>query len=602
MNILLITPPFTQLNTPYPATTQLKAFLVQEGHTVKQYDMGIELANQIFTRSFLKDIFDIAFSLDKLSFKARGIASKRWAYEKSIDNVWRFLQGKDETLATKITTRGYLPEAGRFKNVKDENLEWAFGSTGNIDRAKHLATLYIEDLSDFIADIVSSSFQLVRYGEQLSISAPTFDEINNALQQENNLIDNMMLNLVKVQLDNSKYDLVGFSVPFPGTLFGALKCGEYIKKHYNTPVAIGGGYVNTELRELTDTKIFGYTDYILFDDGELPLQRLTTYLSEKTDENKEKLVRTKYCENNIVIDSGNYDFNIDFADLPAPDFSDLDFSKYVSFIEVTNPMHKLWSDGRWNKITVAHGCYWAKCAFCDTSLDYIKRYEAPSATDVVDKMERIMAQTQISGFHFTDEALPPKLLRQIAQEIIDRKLCVSFWGNIRFEKTFTPELCALLAEAGCIAVSGGIEVASDRVLKLINKGVTIEGAKKCCSAFADNGIMVHAYLMYGFPTQTAQECVRSLDIIRGWFEEGILQSAFWHRFAMTVHSPTGLNPEKYGCNIIGDLHNSFANNAIEFEEDSDVDWDAIGDGLRRATSNYMHGLGFNIPLKKWIKL
>ncbi|MFI3268073.1 MAG: radical SAM protein, partial [Rikenellaceae bacterium] len=161
MNILLITPPFTQLNTPYPATTQLKAFLVQEGHTVKQYDMGIELANQIFTRSFLKDIFDIAFSLDKLSFKARGIASKRWAYEKSIDNVWRFLQGKDETLATKITTRGYLPEAGRFKNVKDENLEWAFGSTGNIDRAKHLATLYIEDLSDFIADIVSSSFQLV---------------------------------------------------------------------------------------------------------------------------------------------------------------------------------------------------------------------------------------------------------------------------------------------------------------------------------------------------------------------------------------------------------------------------------------------------------
>lgn len=601
MNILLITPPFTQLNTPYPATTQLKAFLVEQGYNVTQFDLGIELACRIFNKSFLNKVFEIAYAKEKLSFRAKGVGSSRWAYEKSIDTVWAFLQGKDDTLATKITSRNFLPESGRFRKVKEENLDWAFGSTGFTDRAKHLATLYIEDLTDFISDVISPAFQLVRYGEQMSISAPVFDWIEKALQKELNIIDELMLEILDEKMNESAFDMVGFTVPFPGTLYASLKCGEHIKNKYNIPVVMGGGFINTELRELSDVRVFNFTDYIIYDDGEMPIKRLLEYIKGNSD--KESLVRTKYLDNNTVKDSLKEDLNIEFADLPAPDFSDLDFSKYVSFIELTNPMHKLWSDGRWNKMSVAHGCYWSKCAFCDTSLDYINRYEAPNAVSVVDKMESIMAQTSISGFHFTDEALPPKLLKEIAQEIIDRKLSVSFWGNIRFEKAFTPEICELLAEAGCIAVSGGIEVASDRILKLINKGVTIDGAKRCCTAFADAGIMVHAYLMYGFPTQTAMECVNSLDIIRNWFEEGILQSAFWHRFTMTIHSPTGLNPEKFKCRITGAQHNPFANNSIDFEEeDNDVDWDYIGEGLRQATHNYMHGNGYDIALQNWIKL
>lgn len=598
MNILLVTPPFTQLNTPYPATSVLTAFLKKEGHNVIQYDLSIDLANRIFTKNFLEQVFEIAFNKERLSFKAKAVASRKWDYIKSIDTVWSFLKGEDSSIATRITTRGFLPESGRFKKVKDDNLDWAFGSTGFTDRAKHIATLYIEDVADFIADIITPSFEMVRYGEQIAVSAPTFDYIEKELQKPTNIIDTLMLDMLNSKINETSAELVCFTVPFPGTLYAALKCGEYIKTNNKAKVALGGGYVNTELRSLSDPRIFNYADYILYDDGELPLRRLTAHISgEKVD-----LIRTKYLENGKVSDSGGYDQNLQFEDMPAPDFSGLDFSQYISFIELTNPMHKLWSDGKWNKMTVAHGCYWAKCAFCDTSLDYICRYEAPSADIVVDRMVSIMKQTGQSGFHFTDEALPPKLLKEIATEIIDRQLTVSFWGNIRFEKAFTPELCELLAEAGCIAVSGGLEVASDRVLKLINKGVTIEGAKKCCSALTDAGIMVHAYLMYGFPTQTAMECVRSLDVVREWFEDGLLQSAFWHRYTMTIHSPSGENPEKYGARRVDNTVNPFANNGVDFEDDENVDWDTIGDGLSKATYNYMLGAGYDIPIKNWIQL
>jgi radical SAM superfamily enzyme YgiQ (UPF0313 family) len=128
-----------------------------------------------------------------------------------------------------------------------------------------------------------------------------------------------------------------------------------------------------------------------------------------------------------------------------------------------NPMHRLWSDGRWNKLTVAHGCYWKKCSFCDVTLDYIGRYDAAAADVLVDRIEAMIAETGQTGFHLVDEAAPPAGLRALAERLLARR-DITWWGNIRFEKTFTPELCQLLARSGCVAVSGGLEVASDRLL------------------------------------------------------------------------------------------------------------------------------------------
>jgi radical SAM superfamily enzyme YgiQ (UPF0313 family) len=604
MNILLITPPLTQLNTSYPATPYLKGFLKSKGHHVYQCDLGIELVNRLFTKEYLQKIFSesaTSVTSGKTSPNTRQIFTNHQQYIDTIEPVMRFLRNEDPTLSTRICNDHFLPRGNRFKHMADT--EWAFGIMGNTDKARHIATLYIEDITDYIRDTICPNFDLNRYGEKLCLYMPEFDPMDNALRAPLNLVDRIMLSILDIKIKACKPDIIGFTIPFPGNLYGALKCGQFVKiANPDCKIVFGGGYINTELRELTDKRIFNFCDYILLDDGEPSFIKLLDYFDGKCKE--EDLIKTylKGPHGEVKLLNPNSGINIPFGETGIPDYSDLPLGKYLSMIELTNPMHKLWSDGRWNKLTLAHGCYWAKCTFCDTSLPYISRYDPATASICVDRIESIIKQTGQTGFHFTDEAAPPKVLRELSEELIRRKLHISWWTNIRFEKSFSIELCSLMARAGCIAVSGGIEVASDRILKLINKGITIEQAAQTTHNFTQNDIMVHAYLMYGFPTETVQETIDSLEVIRQMFNEGLIQSGFWHRYAMTVHSSTGLHPEKFGAQLFQKQKGSFANNEIPFTDGQNIDLDELGEGLRKATYNYMHGLCLDWPVFRWFKV
>lgn len=588
--LLLITPPFTQLNTPYPATTQLKSFVQKQGYPSEQLDLGIELIDRIFTPDFL------------LANLPKGLPNVD-NYAATIRAVLRFLRGQDLSLAARIVAGNFLPEGTRLCDAGD--LEWAFGVAGVEDRARYMATLYLEDLGDLLRQYVDSHFEMVRYAEHLCTYAADFDGVEKALEKRPTAIESLMLELLDDHIERLNPEMVAFTVPFPGCLLSALRCGGHIKAKYpRVMVCMGGGFANTEWRQLSEPRLFDYVDYISLDDGELPLLRLLQYKEGGISE--DELLRT-YCRRDgkvvyINNTSETMPSQVVNEQLPVPDFGGLPMNLYISTADMTNPMHSLWSCGRWNKLMMAHGCYWAKCAFCDTSLDYICRYDAPKASTVVDRMEQIAMQTGCSGFHFVDEALPPKLLREVCEEIVRRRDVFSFWGNIRFEKTFTPEYCQLLADAGCIAVSGGLEVASDRLLRLIGKGVSVQQTVAAARNLSNVGIMVHTYLMYGFPTETLQETIGALENVRRMFDEGIVQSAFWHRYAMTVHSPSGLEPEKYGAKCSRQGHyNSFCNNEIPFESEFDYDLDAVGEALRIATYNYMNGLGLDRPASKWFK-
>jgi radical SAM superfamily enzyme YgiQ (UPF0313 family) len=282
-----------------------------------------------------------------------------------------------------------------------------------------------------------------------------------------------------------------------------------------------------------------------------------------------------------------------------PTYDGLPLGRYVSLFEMLNPMHRLWADGRWNKLTVARGCYWKKCSFCDVSLDYIARYEAASADVTVDRIEALVRETGETGFHFVDEAAPPAALKAMAQRLIDRKVSITWWGNIRFEKSFTPELVGLLARSGCVAVSGGLEVASDRLLDLMKKGVTVAQVARVARAFSDAGVLVHAYLMYGFPTETEQETVDALERVRQLFLEGCIQSGFWHRFAATAHSPIGQRPELFGIRLSPEPPATFARNELPFVDPTGCDHEKLGPGLRKALYNFMHGVGLDGDVRRW---
>ncbi|RTL59182.1 MAG: radical SAM protein [Sphingobacteriales bacterium] len=598
--VYLITPPFTQLNTPYPATAYLKGFLISKGVNTIQADLGIDVTLEIFNQKGLQQLFKQAAinQTAETSANAKRILLMQEEYTSTIDAVIKFLQGHNPTLAHRIASRKFLPEASRFAQVND--LSWAFGTMGVQDQAKHIATLYLEDIADLIKELVDEHFGFSRYAERLGRSANSFDELYDYLQSSPTYVDEILLAMLKKQIDAIQPAIVAMSVPFPGNLYTGFRCGQFIKQQYpHIKVIMGGGFPNTELRSLSDIRVFKFVDFITLDDGEAPLEQLINHLDGK--QSIDSLKRTFVLQDGKVVYINNASCR-DYkqGDLATPDYSDLRMNEYIDAIEVVNPMHRLWSDGRWNKLTMAHGCYWGKCTFCDISLDYIKNYEPIAASVLVDRMETLIRQTGNNGFHFVDEAAPPALMRALAIEIIKRKLVVSWWTNIRFEKSFTRDLCLLLKASGCIAVSGGLEVASNRLLQLINKGITVEQVAVVTRYFTEAGIMVHAYLMYGFPTQTAQETIDSLEMVRQLFKTGVLQSAFWHLFTMTAHSPVGLEPAKYKVQKVSEAVGSFANNDIE-HIDPVGDHERFSDGLKKSLFNYMHGIGLEEPLHKWFE-
>ena len=598
-NILFITPPLTQLNTPYPATIYLKGFLNQYGYKSFQTDLGLELVLKLFSASGIKEMFQVAETYPDLPGKYKRMLRMADSYEQTIEPVIRFLQGKDTTLAHRICNTAFLPQAARFEQMED--LEWAFGTMGIEDQARFLATLYLEDLGDFIRDVIDEDFGFSRYAERIARTATIFDPIDHQLKTKHSIPVRILEELLLKKLEQLKPDVVCITIPFHGNLFCGLKCGQIIKTYDpSIKIVMGGGYVNTELRELKDSKVFNYVDYILLDDGEAPLLKLLEYFEEKA--TKDQLLRTFTCENKEVKFLNNEATkDINHCNVGTPDYSDLHLGDYLSIIEVANPMHRLWSDGRWNKLTLAHGCYWHKCSFCDTTLDYIRRYNQAPVKIIIDRIESIIQQTGQTGFHFVDEAAPPRFLKDFAIEIIRRKICISWWTNIRFEKSFSKDLCKLLALSGCIAVSGGLEVASDRLLAMMNKGVTLEKVAQATYNLSQAGIMVHAYLMYGFPTETERETIDSLEVVRQMAELGLIQSGFWHCFAMTEHSPVGKNPENFNVKRIGPEKGSFANNDLWHEDPTGTHHELLGDGLRKAMFNYMRGVGFDFPLQYWFE-
>jgi hypothetical protein len=617
MRLLLVTPPMIQLNTPYPATAYLMGFL-----RLHAADLGLELLQADASLSLFLRLFSaplLARMADELRQRARttrkraavppSIAHFLKHVERYVDTVGpaiRFLQGADPSLAFRIVGRAFLPEGPRFEHLSpppsaehaafDEQLLSAFGTLGTTEQARYLASLYVDDLADVWRVGIDPRFELARYGERLAASATSFQPLHEALTGEATLIDTTLDELTRESVIQPP-DVVAVTAPFPGNVYGAFRMACTIRTAApEATLILGGGWVNTELRSLRDPRVFDYFDYVTLDDGERPLLNLLMRLRGR----KVSLVRTYVRRGTaVVLENDVTQHDIPQRDTGIPTYEGLPLGQYVSVMEMLNPMHRFWSDGHWNKITLAHGCYWKKCSFCDVSLDYIGRYDRPGEDVVMRRIRALIAETGETGFHLVDEAAPPAGMRALAERLMDERLSITWWGNIRFEKTFTPALCRLLAAAGCVAVSGGLEVASDRLLELMQKGVTVEQVARVTRAFSDAGIMVHAYLMYGFPTETTQDTIDALERVRQLFAAGCIQSAYWHRFAATAHSPIGAHPEDYGITLRPPRNVTFAYNDIEFDDPVGTDHDFLGSGLRKALYNYMHGVGLDADVREW---
>ncbi len=594
MSVLLITPPMVQVNAPYAATPVLAGFLRDEKIAFAQCDFSLALALRIFSADGLRTIRDALLARRNLPPTAKIFLAEFYAYARAIAPVVRFLQSHDPILAHRIASPAFLPNGWRFQQIHtppdnaQEDLARLFGQCGVLDRATYLASLFLDEIADVVRDAIDPNFAFSRYAESLAESLPAIAPLLDALHTET-LLTHWLDELTDAALSTHAPDLVALTCPFPGTLLAACRIARRVKAlRPATRVVLGGGYPSTELRELNEPLIFDLFDAIVLDDGRAPLRALLNHDTPP---------------NTFTRDTPFHPDNTPPPPPPRPDFTGLPLDDYLSLVEMPNPMHRLWSDGCWLKLPLTHGCHWGKCAFCDLSLPYIRHYAQPAARHIADHLFALHAETGKTGFHFTDEALSPALLNDLSAELLARDAPFTWWGNIRFERHFTPALARRMADAGCVAVTGGLECANDRLLKLMKKGVTLQHALNVLRALADAGILTHAYLIYAFPTQTPQDISDALEYIRRRFIEGALHSAFWHRFSLTAHSPMLANPEPFAILPRETPLPSprFARNAIPYTETrpNPPDWSAIGEGLRRATYNYMLGIGLDTPVHTW---
>ena len=588
MPILLITPPFTQTNTPYPAVPALAGYLRNNGVDAAQFDLSIAVSRSVMSAEGVRRIGAAmrlkrnAANRSALRFFTKQIAE----YERLAGPALDFLGGKNPELAHLMARRGFFPEGPSFRELDpdpDESLELLFGSAGVADRAKHLASLFLDDIALCVRLALDPHFGFSKYAEQLCVAAPDFTPIYERLRSpEQSYVDELIDAFTAAECERRKPEIVGVTAPFPGTVYGAFKTAECVRRRFpHVKTVLGGGYVNTELREMNDPRVREFFDHVCYDEGFAKLSEI--------------------CGKTPAPDSAkSHHYEVvkpDYAELSAPDAG-----RYFSLLETANPANRLWSDGKWLKLQLTRGCYWRKCAFCDTSLPYVRDYSAPAPAQAADTICELARETGIRAFHFTDEALPPALVSRLCDELIKRRLPLAWWGNIRFDAAFTPALAAKMRAAGCVAVTGGLECAADRLLALMNKGVTLAGARRVCAAFAQNGILVHAYLMYGFPTQTREEILSALDFIRRLYRDGFVQSSYWHRFALTAHSPIARNPGKFGIALLPEPApaSRFARNEIPYAEPAAPDWLRIGESLRIANGNFMRGAGLDVPAKQWL--
>ena len=605
--VLLVTPPLVQPNTPYAATPMLTGFLRSRGVAVAQADASLELVLRLFSSA---GIARVARAVER-ACRAEGplgqvpsIASFRpqaERYRTVVGPVVRFLQGRDPGLANRIVHRGFLPEGPRFgvlAGAAGRAIEASFGSLGTQDRARYYATLFADDLVDVICEAVDPAFDLSRYGERLAASLPSFAPLQASLDAAPTLVSEAIEGIAAGLLSAHRPRLVAFTVPFPGCLPGALRMGRWIKRHApDVAVAIGGGYVSTELRELSEPALFDDVDFVVLDEGPAPLLRLAAHVLRGA--KRSRLMRTFCREDGRVVLHNASGTEIPHGRTGTPTWEGLPTDRYLSLMEIPNPLHRLWSDGRWNRIALAHGCYWRRCRFCDTSLPYIRRYDPAPVPVLVRRIESALAETGQTGFHFVDEAMPPGLVERLSESIGDRGIVISWWGNIRFESAFTTARVERMRAAGCVAVTGGLETACDRTLHAMEKGIRMEKAVRTIARFSRAGIWVHLYLMYGFPGQTVRETVDALEVVRQLFAAGWVQSAHWHRFALTVHSEMGRDPRAFGMEAEPMLSGVFARNEMPVADGVAADVLAMGSGLRKAVYNYLYGMGVDEDVSTW---
>ena len=617
-NVITVIPPLLQLNSPYPSGAYLTAFFKTEGYDAHWTDLSLRLFYEIFSRSGLTRLFELsekrALQLaseaegrgdDNTAFNLRRYISQKESWIEWIDFITAVLSGGGaREKEHQFLYSPFAPRGNRMENYLSEVSE--SGREPTVDDMRFLCSFALADLSDYITVAFDPQFSLVRYAESLAVDSRSFSDFEK--QIDSPVMEYFYKPVLKKFFQELPASLICISIPFAGTFLPALYTARWFKQQFGEKVfvCIGGGFVNTELREANDPSLAKYIDAISYDRGYGSYHALLTLPREAGQSIYKLRMFVKKSDGSVKViepiwqDAEAEKYENQITAKIIPDYSDIDFSVYPRMCDDTNAMHRIWTDGTWIKAYLAHGCYWHRCAFCDTSLDYVCGYKPTDIEPLFNGLLKTAREKGVYGIHFVDEALPPVALKKFALLNARAGNPLYFWGNVRFEKTFTKDLAAFLSYCGLGGVSAGIESATGTGLESINKGTDIASITRACCAFKEAGILVHAYMIYGFWNDTPQSIIDSMETLRQFFTAGLLDSAFWHKFVLTRNSTVYNQWKKEGTlNLVSreESSSAFARNNLHFK--GEEKFNKFGIPLEAALNSWMHGERLEQKIQKW---
>jgi len=513
----LIYPPLSNPFYPYLALPSLTSFLKQNGKSVKQIDLNIEIYDYLFSSEYL-EILESELT-DKIKFLDS---------QKNI--TWKEQEELIQLICLKIALEN-LKNRSDITKITPEKMKAVFRDINSYRYEDNIPVLldewqYFQKLNTILFYHISP------------IQVPVYDtkSIQRIINNEEFYFYYKVLKekfLPQILKTNSKF--VGISITYDSQVVSALYLG-YLLKQANPDIylCIGGQHFSTISQDIKNFyHEIDFVDSFVIDEGEEAILGILDYLDGE--KNIEDIPNLIYMKDNKVIENKKTFFK-DINTLPIPEFDKSRLGKYFTAKTVL-------------PYSASKGCYYNKCTFC--SFPYISpRYRIKKPELIAKELKFLSEEYNTKLFYFTNEADPPKRVEQIAQELINTKTDVYYHSFCRFDKQVTYDTCKLLGDSGCKVIFFGLESASNRINELMmNKGVDLEKAKEILSYCNELGINTVVSSIIGFPSETLDESISTKNFLEkySYYKNHVPQP---HDFRLPRGTDVEINHEKYGITKI----------------------------------------------------
>lgn len=505
--ILLGFPPVWWPKTPPLSTPTLKAFLEKKGFKVKQKDLNIGFWEHFSRDENLKAIYNnIKKYLSEQEAK-KNLTKKEAIFCLQLKSIARnsFEEFKEKVLTKEISQSSFRNTIIMLSSYYTKPPKEAEEST-----LPYHDKVFI-GLSDSYYTLSSS-------------------KLFEHCKSKTNKFREYFKGILDKDLSEFNFPVIGFSLIGANQVVPALSLSALIKENFpETHITVGGPWCSHLYDVLPEKKeFFDLVDSVVFFEGENALAQISRRILKN--DSLDGIPNIAFRKGKKII-RNEIACSQDLNELPTPDFDGLSLEKYQS----KNILG----------LQTSRGCFWGKCIFC--SYPFLEpKYKERKIELVVEDIKKLKEKHGTKWISFADSSMLPSRLEKLAKALIESKMNIKYGSLARFDKQIIPIL-PLLKQSGCEQLIFGMESASQRMLKVINKGINLEDAKKILKETKRIGITNQVTLMYGLPTETFDDTKKNFDFLRENSE--IIDSFIYAKFSAEKHSLVEQQQEKLGIKL-----------------------------------------------------